>query len=94
MDSYVKKSLQGLIRFYQITLSPIMGRQCRFHPTCSHYGLEALEQHGSIKGSVLTAYRICRCNPLCKGGFDPVPEHGKWQPTAEQIEKAEQINDE
>lgn len=71
-----------------------MGRQCRFHPTCSHYGLQAIEQHGSFKGGLLTTYRICRCNPLCKGGFDPVPESGKWKPTAEQVKATEQNNDE
>lgn len=51
-----------------------MGNACRFYPTCSSYGIEAIEKHGSLKGSYLTAKRICRCQPLCKGGYDPVPE--------------------
>ncbi len=51
-----------------------MGNACRFHPSCSHYGIEAIEKHGAIKGSYLTIKRILRCQPLCKGGLDPVPE--------------------
>ncbi len=65
--------LIALIRAYQLLLSPIMGNACRFHPTCSHYGIEAIETHGAIKGSYLTLKRILRCQPLCQGGFDPVP---------------------
>ncbi len=61
------------IRGYQIALSPIMGNQCRFTPTCSHYGIEAIKIHGAIKGSLLTLWRILRCNPFSKGGEDPVP---------------------
>lgn len=65
--------LIALIRGYQLLLSPIMGNACRFYPTCSHYGIEAIEKHGVIKGSYLTMKRIGRCQPLCKGGYDPVP---------------------
>ncbi len=65
--------LRGLVRVYQLTLSPFIGNQCRFHPTCSHYALEALEQHGALRGSYLTLRRIGRCHPYCAGGFDPVP---------------------
>lgn len=75
--------LIGLIRLYQLLLSPIMGNACRFYPTCSSYGIEAIEKHGAIKGSYLTIKRIGRCQPLCKGGYDPVPEpktkHSKSQ---------------
>lgn len=63
-----------LIKWYQLLLSPIMGNACRFHPTCSNYGIEAIEKHGAIKGSYLTIKRIMRCQPLCKGGYDPVPD--------------------
>jgi uncharacterized protein len=61
------------IRLYQWTLSPILGRQCRFHPTCSHYAVEALRVHGVVRGVWLTARRLARCHPFGKGGFDPVP---------------------
>lgn len=73
----MRNVLIALIKLYQLVLSPIMGNACRFQPTCSAYGIEALQKHGSIKGSYLTAKRICRCHPLCKGGFDPVPEAKK-----------------
>ena len=63
-----------LIRGYQITLSPFWGAQCRFHPTCSCYAIEAIEKHGAIRGTLLSIYRIFRCNPFSKGGIDPVPE--------------------
>ncbi|XVJ60817.1 MAG: membrane protein insertion efficiency factor YidD [Tepidisphaera sp.] len=63
----------AIIKLYQFTLSPIMGRQCRFSPTCSWYGLDAYRTHGPIKGTWLTASRILRCNPFVKGGYDPVP---------------------
>lgn len=63
----------GLIKLYQFTLSPVMGRQCRFHPTCSWYGLDAYRTHGPFKGTWLTVRRILRCNPFVQGGYDPVP---------------------
>lgn len=65
--------LIGLIRLYQITLSPFMGGQCRFWPTCSRYGIEAIRTWGPWKGSWLTLRRIGRCNPFVSGGYDPVP---------------------
>ena len=61
------------IRLYQVTLRPFLGGQCRYHPTCSDYGLDAYRQHGPIRGTVLTAKRILRCHPFVKGGYDPVP---------------------
>jgi putative membrane protein insertion efficiency factor len=62
-----------LIRIYQYTLSPLMGRSCRFTPTCSAYGIEAFRKHGPIKGGLLTFKRIIRCNPWGGSGYDPVP---------------------
>ncbi len=62
-----------LIRLYQVTLSPFIGRQCRFHPTCSHYGIEAYRRHGVVGGTYLTARRILRCQPFGPAGPDPVP---------------------
>ncbi len=70
----IARLLQGLIRLYQILLSPFWGSQCRFHPTCSCYAIDALNKHGAIKGGAMAIYRIFRCNPWAKGGFDPVPE--------------------
>ncbi len=62
-----------LIRLYRVTLSPLIGNQCRYEPTCSRYGLEAYRLHGPVRGSLLTLRRILRCHPFVKGGFDPVP---------------------
>ncbi|GEM_PF-667487 len=61
----------GLVRLYQIFLSPIFGRQCRFHPTCSHYFIGAVKKDGAVIGAIRGAYRILRCNPWCQGGWDP-----------------------
>ncbi|WP_454003536.1 membrane protein insertion efficiency factor YidD [Alcaligenes sp. Marseille-Q7550] len=61
------------IRFYQFFLSPWIGRNCRFTPSCSNYALQAIDIHGPLKGLWLGARRICRCNPWCQGGHDPVP---------------------
>jgi putative membrane protein insertion efficiency factor len=65
--------LKSLIRAYQLALSPMLGPRCRFYPSCSQYALEAIESHGAVRGSWLTARRICRCHPFHDGGFDPVP---------------------
>ncbi|MBO5200995.1 MAG: membrane protein insertion efficiency factor YidD [Clostridia bacterium] len=62
-----------LIRFYQKNISPTKLPCCRFEPTCSAYAIEAIRVHGAFKGALLAIYRILRCNPLCKGGYDPVP---------------------
>ncbi len=65
--------LIALIRFYQRRISPLTGPSCRFHPTCSHYTLEAIQKYGALKGSWLGARRILRCHPFHPGGYDPVP---------------------
>ena len=62
-----------LIRGYQIFISPMIGPRCRFTPTCSHYAIQAISLHGIVKGSWLAGARIIRCQPLSKGGYDPVP---------------------
>jgi hypothetical protein len=69
--------IRGLIRFYQLTLSPFIGNRCRFHPSCSHYAMEAVETHGALKGSWLALRRLGRCHPFHPGGFDPVPAAGE-----------------
>ena len=69
----MKKVMLLVIRFYQKAISPVLGSSCRFTPTCSHYGYEAIEKHGALKGSWLAIKRIGRCHPLTPGGYDPVP---------------------
>jgi hypothetical protein len=65
--------VRGLVRAYQLTLSPLLGRQCRFLPTCSRYAMEAVETHGALKGSWLALRRLLRCHPFAASGYDPVP---------------------
>ena len=67
---------RGFVRAYQLVLSPLLGRQCRFLPTCSHYAMEALERHGALKGGWLALRRILRCHPFAAAGYDPVPPAG------------------
>lgn len=75
MKKYIKKFLIFLIRTYQLTISPRFSHgSCRFTPTCSQYAIEAIEIHGIFKGSLLAFWRILRCNPFNKGGWDPVPQ--------------------
>jgi putative membrane protein insertion efficiency factor len=69
----MKYPLLWLIRAYQIVLSPMLPPSCRFEPSCSHYGYEAIQKHGAIKGTCLAVWRVLRCNPWGKGGYDPVP---------------------
>ena len=71
--SLISGFLIGLIKLYQITLSPLIGRACRYTPTCSNYGIEAIRKHGPLKGSWLTLKRVLSCNPWGGSGYDPVP---------------------
>ncbi len=73
----MKKPVIKLIRFYQKHISPALGSNCKYIPTCSQYTLEAVERFGALKGCLMGAYRILRCNPFSKGGYDPVPEKKK-----------------
>ena len=70
----ISRLIIALIHFYQKNISPRKISCCRFTPTCSAYAIEAIRVHGCLKGTALAFLRILRCNPLCKGGFDPVPE--------------------
>jgi len=62
-----------LIKSYKKWISPLLGERCRFYPSCSEYTYEAIEKYGPLKGVALGAYPLLRCNPFCKGGYDPVP---------------------
>ena len=73
--------LIGFVRLYRVAVSPVLtavlgpfGFGCRFTPTCSHYALDAVRRHGAARGSWLATKRLCRCQPWCEGGFDPVPD--------------------
>jgi putative membrane protein insertion efficiency factor len=65
--------LSAGVRAYQWTIRPVIGANCRYEPSCSHYALQALEQHGALRGSALTVRRILRCTPWHAGGYDPPP---------------------
>lgn len=67
-----KEILIALIRLYQKVISPLLAPACRFHPTCSEYAAQAIDRYGMLRGLAKAAWRVLRCNPYCKGGFDPV----------------------
>ncbi|MGE5496324.1 MAG: membrane protein insertion efficiency factor YidD [Burkholderiales bacterium] len=69
----MKRILLAIIWFYKRAISPYLGNACRFTPTCSEYAIEAIGKYGALKGFGMAARRILRCNPFCKGGYDPVP---------------------
>lgn len=73
----MKRPLIWLIKFYKKNISPNTPPSCKFTPTCSQYGLEAIERFGAVKGGFMTLWRILRCNPFSKGGYDPVPQKKK-----------------
>ncbi|MGC1388739.1 MAG: membrane protein insertion efficiency factor YidD [Steroidobacteraceae bacterium] len=66
--------LMGIIRIYQLAVSPMLGPRCRFHPSCSCYAHTAIDRHGVVRGSWLGAKRLLRCHPFSEGGYDPVPD--------------------
>ena len=71
----MKKLFIHIIKFYQKYISPMKSTKCPYYPSCSAYGLEAIEKYGAFKGGMMAAWRICRCNPLSKGGYDPVRDN-------------------
>jgi putative membrane protein insertion efficiency factor len=73
---------EKIVRGYQLLISPVLGPRCRFHPTCSEYCREALSRFGLLRGGWLSMRRIVRCQPLCSGGYDPVPDTFSWSPRA------------
>jgi uncharacterized protein len=75
-NDLAERAAISLVRCYRYFLSPFFGQHCRFHPTCSAYAIEAIEQYGVAKGVWLALHRIGRCHPLSEGGLDPVPTPG------------------
>ena len=72
----MSKILVAFLRVYQYTISPLLGPRCRYYPSCSNYAVEALREHGAIRGLGLATWRLLRCNPFSNGGYDPVrPRH-------------------
>jgi len=69
----LRRVLTYMIRFYQKHISPSLPRTCKYYPTCSQYAVEAIKKHGPIKGLGLSVWRLLRCNPFSRGGYDPVP---------------------
>jgi putative membrane protein insertion efficiency factor len=80
IDRALATVLRGLIHSYRWLISPWLARSCRFEPTCSRYALEALDQHGAVRGTYLALRRIGRCHPWHPGGYDPVPETDSLPP--------------
>ena len=76
--SFASRILAAPVRFYQRRVSPAFAPRCRYAPTCSQYAIEAFGIHGAIKGTLLSVWRILRCNPWSKGGVDRVPPKGEW----------------
>jgi uncharacterized protein len=74
LSDWPRQGLMGLVKAYRLLLSPALGSNCRFEPTCSAYALGALQRHGALAGSYLALKRVGRCHPWCDGGFDAVPE--------------------
>jgi putative membrane protein insertion efficiency factor len=70
----MKTVLLALLRAYQLGISPFLGQNCRFYPSCSQYAAEAIREHGALKGGALATGRLCKCHPWHPGGFDPVPK--------------------
>lgn len=65
--------LIAFVRLYQVLVSPLLGRVCRFEPSCSRYAVACLEGHGALRGSLLSVKRLCKCHPFHPGGYDPPP---------------------
>lgn len=69
----IAKAMIWMIRWYQRSISPSLGANCKYLPTCSQYAVEAIAKYGAFKGGLMAAWRILRCNPFSRGGYDPVP---------------------
>ncbi|GBQ23423.1 hypothetical protein AA0472_1092 [Acetobacter estunensis NRIC 0472] len=81
LSRLVSGGLVGFMKIWQVVFRPVVGPNCRYHPSCSCYGIEAVQRHGPWRGGWLTFRRILRCNPWVKGGYDPVPPVREKDPT-------------
>jgi putative membrane protein insertion efficiency factor len=81
------RALAAVVRIYQRLISPLVPRRCKYEPTCSAYALAALREHGAVRGSILAAWRVLRCNPFSHGGYDPVSAQRLFQSRAERRER-------
>ena len=80
----IARLLVLLVRGYQQALSPLLGDRCKYHPTCSQYAVEALREHGALRGTVLAAWRVVRCNPWSAGGVDHAHDQTLFRRRAEE----------
>ncbi|MBC5582319.1 membrane protein insertion efficiency factor YidD [Anaerofilum sp. BX8] len=83
----IRRALLALLRGYKKYISPALGNNCRFLPTCSEYAMQAIQTHGVLKGGLLSLWRILRCNPLGRYGYDPVPPRGRWRSDERDLKK-------
>lgn len=90
--SFLSRVLLGMVRGYQVAISPLFGPRCRFYPSCSAYTVMAIRERGALTGAVLGAYRILRCNPWARGGVDFPPRRGqRWPGRDDVIGRSEEI---
>jgi putative membrane protein insertion efficiency factor len=80
MTGLTRRVAVAPIRLYQLFLSPLIGRRCRYYPSCSEYATQAIDRFGILRGLVLAAWRLLRCNPWSRGGYDPVDEQRLFRP--------------
>ena len=78
--SLLRRAVLLPVRAYQVLISPALGPRCRYHPTCSQYAVDAIGRFGILRGTVLAGWRLLRCNPLTRGGLDPVSSQRLFQP--------------
>ena len=80
MTAVARRVAIAPIRFYMRVISPALPQRCKYHPSCSHYAVEAVERYGILRGAILAAWRLLRCNPFSHGGYDPVEAQRLFRP--------------
>ncbi len=79
--TFARRVAVAPIRLYQVLISPALGQRCKYYPSCSHYAVQAIQRFGILRGLVLAAWRLLRCNPFSSGGFDPVENQRLFRPS-------------